>query len=83
VRHTDGPDANAAVEHYEAGLSVAAQIGMRPLIAHLQGALGMLDAHAGKRDRATELLTSAVAMYRELGMTGWLERLEQARKESA
>jgi predicted ATPase len=81
MRHTSDPA--AAVEHYEAGLVLAAQIGMRPLIAHLHGGLGMLYARTGDRERGTERLATAAAMYRQLGMTGWLERLEQVRNESA
>ena len=47
---------------------------MRPLVAHCHLGLGKLSRRTGKREQAQEHLTIATAMYREMGMTYWLEQ---------
>jgi hypothetical protein len=47
---------------------------MRPLVAHCQLGLGKLYRRRGNREQALEHLTTAMAMYREMGMTYWLEQ---------
>jgi len=79
IARGDQFDAQTALQHYEASLTLARQIGMRPLIAHLHAGLGTLYGRAGNREVAVEQVGIAATMYRELGMSGWLERLEQAR----
>jgi len=79
IARGDQFDAQTALQHYEASLTLARQIGMRPLIAHLHAGLGTLYGRAGNREVAAEQVGIAATMYRELGMSGWLERLEQAR----
>ena len=49
---------------------------VRPLVAHCHLGLGKLDWRTGKREQAQEHLTTATTMYREMGMTYWLERAE-------
>jgi hypothetical protein len=49
---------------------------MRPLVAHCHLGLGKLYARTDKREEAREHLTTATAMYREMGMTYWLEKAE-------
>ena len=49
---------------------------MRPTIAHCYLGLGKLDCRRGDREQAQEHLTNAMAMYREMGMTYWLEQAE-------
>ncbi len=49
---------------------------MRPLVAHCHLGLGRLYRRRGQRDQAQEPLTTATAMYGEMGMTYWLEKLE-------
>jgi len=49
---------------------------MRPLVAHCHLGLGRLYRRTGKREQAQEHLTTATAMYGEMGMTYWLEKLE-------
>jgi len=60
------------------GLALAEPHGMRPLVAHCYLGLGELDRRTGKREQAQEHLTTATAMYREMGMTYWLEKAEAA-----
>ena len=47
-----------------------------PLVAHRHLGLGKLYRQTGKRIESDEHLTSATTMYREMGMTYWLERAE-------
>jgi hypothetical protein len=54
---------------------------MRPLIAHCHLGLGKLYRRADNRVRAREYLTAAAAMYREMGMTYWLEKAEAEMEE--
>jgi hypothetical protein len=51
---------------------------MRPLVAHCRLGLGKLFARTGKSEQAPEHLTTATTMYREMGMTYWLEQAETA-----
>jgi hypothetical protein len=53
---------------------------MRPLVAHCHLGLGKLYRGTGKREQAQEQLAAATTMYREMGMTYWLE---QAKAEIA
>jgi hypothetical protein len=49
---------------------------MRPLVAHCHLGLGKLHRRAGDDTKAREHLTTAATMYREMGMTFWLEKAE-------
>lgn len=49
---------------------------MRPLAAHCHLGPGKLYGQTAKREQAGEHLTTAVTMYREMGMAYWLERAE-------
>lgn len=60
--------------HYQRALSIAGEIGARPLAAHCHFSLGKLYRQAGKGEQAKEHLATATAMYREMGMAYWLER---------
>jgi tetratricopeptide (TPR) repeat protein len=65
---------------YREAQALADRLGMRPLIAHCHLGLGKLYHRTGKREQAREHLTTATTMYREMGMTYWLEQAEaQAR----
>jgi hypothetical protein len=45
--------------------------------------LGKLYGRTGKREQAHEHLTAATTMYREMGMTYWLEKAEAELQELA
>ena len=49
---------------------------MTPEAAHCHLGLGKLYRRTGKREQAQEHLTIATTMYREMGMTYWLEKAE-------
>jgi tetratricopeptide (TPR) repeat protein len=66
-----------AYGHYRDALALAHSMGMRPLVAHCHLGLGKLYRRTGQSNLAREHLTTATTMYREMGMTYWLERAER------
>jgi tetratricopeptide (TPR) repeat protein len=62
--------------YYRAALALATELGMRPLMAHCHLGLGKLYRRMDKGPEAQENLTTAATMYREMGMTLWLEKAE-------
>jgi tetratricopeptide (TPR) repeat protein len=77
--YPDRPDVETAEREYRSAIALAEPRGMRPLIAHCHLGFGKLYRRTGKREQATEHLTTATTMYREMGMTYWLEQAEAAR----
>jgi probable HAF family extracellular repeat protein len=69
-------DGSVVVGYYREALALAHTLGMRPLIAHCHLGLANLSRHTAKRERAQEHLTTAMTMYRDMGMTSWLEKAE-------
>jgi class 3 adenylate cyclase/tetratricopeptide (TPR) repeat protein len=69
------PEAESA---YLEALSRAMELGMRPLIAHCHLGLGKLYRRAGDDAKAREYLTTAKAMYREMGMGFYLAQADAA-----
>jgi DNA-binding NtrC family response regulator/tetratricopeptide (TPR) repeat protein len=80
--HGPSPDVATAIDHYAQTLTLAGALRMRPLVAHCHLGLGKLYRRTGKREQAQEHLTTATTMYREMGMTYWLERAEAAMSNS-
>jgi tetratricopeptide (TPR) repeat protein len=76
----DPSDLKTAEDHYHDAQTLAEERGMRPLVAHCHLGLGKLYRRTGKREQAQEHLTTATTMYREMGMTYWLEKVEQDMK---
>jgi hypothetical protein len=74
--HPDRFDAGRGEAHYLQALALAEPRGMRPLVAHCHLGLGKLSRRTGKREQAHERLTTATTMYREMGMSFWLEQAE-------
>jgi hypothetical protein len=62
--------------HYRAAMALADELGMRPLIAHCNLGLGRLYRRMGGRLKADQHLSAAETLYREMGMTFWLEKAE-------
>jgi class 3 adenylate cyclase/tetratricopeptide (TPR) repeat protein len=69
-------EAGRGEAHYRQALALAEPRGMRPLVAHCHLGLGKLYRRTDKREQAKEHLTIATTMYREMGMTYWLEKAE-------
>jgi len=79
--YPDRFDAELGEVHYREALALAEPRGMRPLVAHCHLGLGKLYRRTGKREQAREHLTTATTMYREMGMTYWLEQAEAEMRE--
>jgi len=75
--------ADDAERSYREALKLAVDLGMRPLVAHCHLGLGKLYRRTGQREQAQEHLTTATTMYREMGMTYWLEKAETETKALA
>ena len=67
-------DDEVGERRYRESLALAEDIGMRPLVAHCHLGLGKLYRRSGKNSQSHEHLTTAAALYREMGMTYWLEK---------
>jgi tetratricopeptide (TPR) repeat protein len=70
--------AEDAPGYYREALALAEELAMRPLVAHCHLGLGELHQRTGRRALAREHFTIATALYREMGMTFWLEKTEAA-----
>ncbi len=75
--HHARPDVATAEAHYSAAMTLASELDMRPLVAHCHRGLGRLYRRTDDPKKAQEHLTTARAMYGEMGMTYWLKKLEK------
>jgi tetratricopeptide (TPR) repeat protein len=73
--------AKEAQTRFDQALTLANELGMRPLVAHCHHGLGRLYRRKKKREQAQEHLTTATTMYRDMGMTYWLEKAEAEMRE--
>jgi class 3 adenylate cyclase/tetratricopeptide (TPR) repeat protein len=71
-------DTAHAEAHYQQALTLADELGMRPLQAHCHLGLGTLYTKGEHRDQARAALTTAIARYRAMDMTFWLQQAEAA-----
>jgi tetratricopeptide (TPR) repeat protein len=76
--HDDSPQVESAAAHYRQALTLAAELGMRPLQAHCHLGLGTLYARIGRREQARAELSTAIELYRAMDMTFWLPQAEAA-----
>jgi len=67
-----------AESYYHEAMALAEELGMRPLAAHCHLGLGTLYRRTGDSAKAEEHLTTAATMYREMGMSFWLEKAAAA-----
>jgi tetratricopeptide (TPR) repeat protein len=72
-------DHNKADASYRTGLRLATSLGMRPLMAHCHLGLAKLYRESDKQLQADEHFAAATTMYRDMGMTFWLEKSETER----
>jgi class 3 adenylate cyclase/tetratricopeptide (TPR) repeat protein len=63
---------------YEDSIALATELNLRPLMVRGHAGLGKLSQRTGDLEQARKHLGTAIAMYREMGMT---QRLEQAESE--
>ena len=76
VSRPDHPDVEKVEGYYHDALTLASELGMRPLVAHCHFHLGRLCRKADQQERAREHLTTATTMYREMGMRLWQDLAE-------
>jgi predicted ATPase len=72
------PASDQAGDYYHQALTLAEELGMRPLVAHCHLGLGKLYVTIGRRTEARAALTTAVELYRAMEMTFWLPQAEAA-----
>jgi hypothetical protein len=73
VHHTP-PEVEQAEACYRQALTLADELGMRPLQAHCHRGLGTLYTHTGKVEQAHTELATASELYRAMDMTFWLPK---------
>ncbi len=61
-------DGDTAERSYRDAMTLAIELGMRPLVAHCHRGLGAHHRRTGKHEKAREHLDEAAAMYRDLAM---------------
>jgi len=76
--HRDPPEIETGETHYQQALTLASELGMRPLQAHCHCGLGTLYSQTGHLDQARAELSAAIEMYRDMEMTFWLPETEAA-----
>jgi tetratricopeptide (TPR) repeat protein len=74
----DPPESEPAEAHYQQALTLADELGMRPLVAHCHLGLGRLYGQTGRGAQARTALTAAIDLYRTMEMTFWLPQAEAA-----
>jgi tetratricopeptide (TPR) repeat protein len=75
------PDRNQAEAYYRQALTLADELGMRPLQAHCHRGLGTLYLETGLSEQAYAALTTAINLYRAMEMTFWIPQAEAARMQ--
>ncbi len=74
--HRNPPEVEPATTHYEQALTLATELGMRPLQAHCHRELGALYQQTGQSEQTHAELSTAIDMYRDMQMTFWLPETE-------
>jgi class 3 adenylate cyclase/tetratricopeptide (TPR) repeat protein len=72
------PESDQSGKYYRQALTLAEELGMRPLQAHCHRGLGTLYAATGQWEQARSELTRAIELYRSMVMTFWLPQTEAA-----
>jgi tetratricopeptide (TPR) repeat protein len=74
----EAPSLETADEHYRRALSLAEELGMRPLVAHCHLGLAILSQRTDRREQAQKHLGVATTMYRDMEMRFWFHEAEAA-----
>jgi tetratricopeptide (TPR) repeat protein len=74
-------EAEESAAYYLQSIQLADRLGQGPLVAHCHLGLGKLYRRTGKPEQSRDHLTTATTMYREMGMTYWLEQAATEMKE--
>ena len=78
LAHGDPREVEQDEDHYRQALALAEELGMRLLLAPCHLGLGSLHSQVGRREPAHAELSTAVELYRAMGMTFWLPQAEAA-----
>jgi len=74
--HGDAPQVELAEDYYRQAITLADDLGMRPLLAHCHYGMGILYLKTGRLEPAHLELSTAIALYRATDMTFWLPQAE-------
>ena len=74
--HANPSKVDQAQSYYQQALTLADELGMRPLQAHCYHGLGMCYSQTGQSEKARAELSMAIKMYREMEMAFWLPETE-------
>lgn len=74
--YPDRFDAQGGEARYRKALALAENRGMRPLVAHCHFGLGKINRRTGKSQEAEEFFATASAMFREMDMGYWVNKVE-------
>jgi len=78
--HLQNLNAGKAEDYFCQTMTLAEELGMRPLIARCHLGLGGLYTKTGAKADATKHLTIAADMFRDMDMPFWLRKTEDAEK---
>jgi tetratricopeptide (TPR) repeat protein len=76
IAATATPPDEVAETRYREAMALAIELEMRPLVAHCHLGLGNLYRQTGEGAKAEEHHTTATTLYREMGMTFWVEKAD-------
>jgi tetratricopeptide (TPR) repeat protein len=79
--HHNPPEFEHAKTYYDQALTLADELGMRPLQAHCHRGLGTLYGQTGSSAQARAELSTAIEMYRDMEMAFWLPETQAALAE--
>jgi tetratricopeptide (TPR) repeat protein len=79
--HKDPPGIGEAEDHYHQALTLAEELGMRPLMARCHLGLGRLYRRIDNPEQSKRHLITATSMMREMQMRLWLEQAEAELKD--
>lgn len=71
-------ESEPAEAFYQQALTLAEELGMRPLVAHCHLGLGTLYRQIGRLAEARTALSTAIDLYRTMEMSLWLHQAEAA-----
>jgi tetratricopeptide (TPR) repeat protein len=77
------PDLEAARRRFGEAMARAQELGMQSLVARCHLSLGELGRRRGQHARARQHLDIAASLYREMGISFWLEKVEVEAKAIA
>ena len=79
--HGEPLEVEPAAIHYRQALTLAEELGMRPLQAHCHRGLGILYAKVDPTGQARTELSAAIELYRAMEMAFWMPQTEAALAE--